>query len=65
MSSLEILNHCGAFCEVLTRHGTLFGVLLRFSATAFMIRTIGLDSKTNMIEARDIIRVTELPEPRR
>ena len=68
MSSFEILKHCGAFCEVVTRHGTHFGVLLRFSATAFILRAIGLDprtQRTDMIEASDIIRVSELPMPRR
>jgi hypothetical protein len=68
MSSFEILKHCGAFCEVVTRHGTHFGVLLRFSATAFILRAIRLDARTqrtDMIEASDIIRVSELPMPRR
>lgn len=68
MSSLELFNHCGAFCQVVTRHGTLFGVLLRFSASAFIIRKIGLNwrtERTDMVEANDIIGVTELEMPRR
>jgi hypothetical protein len=68
MSSFETLKHCGAFCEVVTRHGTHFGVLLRFSATAFILRAIGLDprtQRTDMIEASDIVRIAELPMPRR
>jgi hypothetical protein len=61
MYLFDVLNHCGRFCEVITRDGKVFGVLARLSATAFLIRAQrGVDE---VVDARDIVSVKPLRDP--
>ncbi|HEV3140293.1 MAG TPA: hypothetical protein VGY57_07255 [Vicinamibacterales bacterium] len=62
----EIVAHVGRFCEVATRHGTVYGELVRLSAASFLIRPrFSTAESLHPLRADEITRVTPIPEPRR
>jgi hypothetical protein len=62
----DIVAHVGRFCEVATRHGTLYGELVRLSAASFLIRPrFSASEPPHPLRADEITRVTPLSDPRR
>jgi hypothetical protein len=65
MPAAEIAVHIGRFCEVATRHGVVYGDIVRLSAVLFLVRPrLFPAAPPRTIDAEEIVRVTPLPDPR-
>jgi hypothetical protein len=59
----ELAQHAGRFCEIATHHGKFFGVLVRLSSAAFLIRPLpGAKSLPHIVAANEVVEVTPLPD---
>jgi hypothetical protein len=60
----DIVAHAGRFCEVATRNGRFFGELVRLSTAVFLVRSKWPSgSRSPIIEASDITKITDLADP--
>ena len=65
MLPAEIVLYVGRFCEVATRHGIIYGDIVRLSSALFLIRPrLPAASSPHAVRADEITRITPLPDPR-
>ena len=59
----ELAQHAGRFCEIATHNGRFFGVLVRLSSAAFLIRPLpGAKNLPQVVAANEVLKVTPLPD---